>query len=152
MKKILFLISILICTTLTMKSQELNIQETINYINNILPIIAETRNSLNGKILNTRIECDNFGNVVVKCNIVYEDDISSNKDVTNTFSLKEANIIWVGETHYSNGNFAGYQLRFEKSKYTVPIYTISINNKEMGDKVAKAFMHLRKITKIDPFK
>jgi CRISPR/Cas system CMR-associated protein Cmr3 (group 5 of RAMP superfamily) len=147
---ILLTVFIFISFSQNTNSQNLSLDETVKYINNILPIIGETTNTFGGRILDSKIECDMFGNITMSGKIVYNDN--SEQKFQSTISLKDVNIIWVGETHYSNGNFAGYQLRFEKSKNTIPIHTLEINNKEMGDRVAKAFMYLRKISKPDPFK
>jgi hypothetical protein len=154
MKKYIFLILLTIRVfnvfSQNTNTPNLSLEETVKYINNILPIIGETTNSLGGKLLDTKIECDVFGNIIMRGKIVYNDN--TEQKFQSTFSLKDVNIVWIGETHYSNGDFAGYQLRFEKSKYTVPISTLQINDKEMGDRVAKAFMYLKKISKADPFK
>lgn len=151
MKTISTISFILLCSTVN--SQSLTVNQTVDYINKYLPQLLSGTGTLGAKIYNPKIECDVFGNITYKATLDYPDEPGKyKKEINRVFSVKDANYIWVYATTYSDGSFAGYQIRIEKSKLSVPIFTFEITDKDDGEKICKALLHLKSITKADPFK
>lgn len=127
-------------------SQNLNLKETVAYINKTLPLTEQ----VNGLILESKINCDNYGNITFTWKFQPKgttEIITGNEH----FSLKnDSKEIWIHKV-YAGDEFSHYQIRFESSKLSKPIHTIACKSKSSSEKLLNAFLHLKKIAKKDPF-
>ena len=145
------LVVLLFLNPLSIHSQDLTIDETVEYINNILPKVTDVAYSiLDASVIDRKIECDKFGNITF-----YASNLEQDGEVRkwqSYFSLKEVEIIWVYELNGTDGKFSGYQIRGEDKKLSVPDFTIVLNNEDAANRIANALIHLKNITIDDPFK